>query len=100
MLELGKTAPAEHATLGEILAARPVDSVFTAGAEMTALVAQLRPDQRAGHAPDTAALANEIVPALADGDVVLIKGSLGVGMARVIRALRQAAASKGENDAV
>ena len=100
MLELGKTAPAEHATLGEILAALPVDSVFTAGAEMTALVAQLRPDQRAGHAPDTAALANEIVPALADGDVVLIKGSLGVGMARVIRALRQAAASKGKNDAV
>ena len=96
MLELGGNAPREHGELGENLAALPVDLVFAAGPEMQALVNKLRPEQRAGYAADTAALSGEIVPALRDGDVVLVKGSLGIRMARIISALRDAVASGGE----
>ncbi|MCB9928925.1 MAG: UDP-N-acetylmuramoyl-tripeptide--D-alanyl-D-alanine ligase [Alphaproteobacteria bacterium] len=100
MLELGATAAREHAALGAALAALPVDAVFAAGPEMATLVAQLRADQRTGHAPDTAALAKTIVPALRAGDVILVKGSLGIGMARIVRALREAAAPEGLADAL
>ena len=95
MLELGVNAPREHRELGEALAALPVDRVFAAGPEMRALVEALRPEQQAGYAPDTGALAAQVVPALHGGDVVLIKGSLGIGMARIMSALRAAAAGAG-----
>lgn len=95
MLELGVNAPREHRELGEALAALPVDQVFAAGPEMRALVEALRPEQQAGYAPDTGALAAQVVPALHGGDVVLIKGSLGIGMARIMSALRAAAAGAG-----
>lgn len=100
MLELGETAAAEHGALGRRLAASPVDCVFAAGPEMPALVGHLRPEQRAGYAVDSAMLAAEIVPALRAGDVVLVKGSLGIAMARVIRVLRAAAAREGGADAL
>ncbi len=100
MLELGATAQAEHAALGAALAELPVDLVFAAGPEMAALMETLRPGQRAAHAAETAALAAEIVPALKAGDVVLVKGSLGIGMARVVRALRKAAAEEDNADAL
>ena len=100
MLELGHTARAEHAALGAALAELPVDAVFAAGPEMAALTDALRRGQCAAHAPDTAALAAAIVPALKAGDVVLVKGSLGIGMARVVRALRKAAAERDNADAL
>ncbi len=95
MLELGANAPREHAELGDVLASLPVAKVFAVGPEMRALVERLRPDQRGSHAADSATLAAQVVPALKAGDVVLVKGSLGVGMARIMSALRTAAADGG-----
>ncbi len=95
MLELGENAPREHQELGKALADLPVDLVFAAGPEMPALVAALLPEQRAGYAADTVALAEQVVTALRGGDVVLVKGSLGIGMARILNALRAAAAGAG-----
>lgn len=100
MLELGQNAEADHTVLGRALADLPVDAVYAAGPEMPALVAALRPEQRAGHSLNTAALAVQIVSSLREGDVVLVKGSLGIGMARIISALREAASEKGKAVAV
>ena len=77
-----------------------MDAVFAAGPEMAALVQALRPGQYAAHVPDATALVAEVLPALRAGDVVLVKGSLGIGMARVLRALRDAAAGKDMTDAL
>ena len=95
MLELGENAPREHQELGEALAELPVDQVFAAGPEMQALVEALRAEQQAGYAADTQALAEQVLPALQSGDVVLVKGSLGIRMARIMSALRDAAAGAG-----
>jgi UDP-N-acetylmuramoyl-tripeptide--D-alanyl-D-alanine ligase len=100
MLELGANAEGDHAELGRALAELPIATVFAAGSEMPALMATLRPEQRAGHSPNAAALAVQIVSSLREGDVVLVKGSLGIGMARIISALREAASEKGKADAV
>ena len=100
MLELGAGSKAAHAALGEALAALPVAAVFGIGPEMAAAMQRLRADQQAGYAATSAEMAIEIVPALKAGDVVLIKGSLGIGMARIVRALRDAASGRGNADAV
>ncbi len=100
MLELGDQAADAHAGLGKALANLPVAAVLTAGLETPSLIAHLRSDQRSGHWPTAKALAAEVVTKLRDGDVVLIKGSLGIGMAHVISALREAASEKEQADAV
>ena len=88
MLELGAQAGAEHAALGRNLAALDVAHVFAVGPEARALFDALRPDQRAGWYPDSAAAAQPVADALTAGDVVLVKGSLGIRMSAIIERLR------------
>jgi UDP-N-acetylmuramoyl-tripeptide--D-alanyl-D-alanine ligase len=91
MLELGDNAEREHRELGAELAGLLVDAVFAVGPAMQALVAQLRRSQVAGYAGEASALASVVVPALRDGDVVLIKGSLGIGMAQIVKVIKGSA---------
>lgn len=87
MLELGEQAPRLHAELEAALAAAGVDLVFTCGPLMAHLHAALPPARRGGHGADSAAIAPAVAAALRPGDVVLVKGSLGSRMARVVDAL-------------
>jgi UDP-N-acetylmuramoyl-tripeptide--D-alanyl-D-alanine ligase len=93
MLELGDVAPSMHAGLAETLVERRIDLVFTAGALMRHLHDALPVDRRGGHADDADAVATILARALHAGDVVMVKGSAGSAMGRVIKALEELAAS-------
>lgn len=86
MLELGDDGPAEHIALAADVAAS-ADLVFTCGPLMRHLHTAIAPAQRGAHAPDSMALAPIVAAAVAAGDAILIKGSLGSGMKHVVAAL-------------
>jgi UDP-N-acetylmuramoyl-tripeptide--D-alanyl-D-alanine ligase len=87
MLELGEAGPALHAELAPDVAAA-ADLVFCCGPQMRHLFEALPAAQRGAHAPDSAALAPIVAAALAPGDAMLAKGSLGSRMAVVVAAIR------------
>ena len=86
MLELGDHAEAEHLALSAPLR-ESADVVFAAGPHCRALFESLPYAMQGAHAPDAASLAPIVKNALRDGDVVLVKGSLGSRMRDVISAL-------------
>ena len=95
MLELDETADLAHADLAGPLEEAAVDLVFAAGPEMRRLFDRLPPARRGAHRPDTATLAPLVAEAVAPGDIVLVKGSLGMVMKTVIEALEQRAEAGG-----
>ena len=87
MLELGARAREMHLALAQPLQDAGVDLVLTCGPEMAALQNALPASMRGGHAADSSALAPIAVAALAAGDAVMIKGSLGSRMKLLVEAL-------------
>ncbi|MBS0384526.1 MAG: UDP-N-acetylmuramoyl-tripeptide--D-alanyl-D-alanine ligase [Proteobacteria bacterium] len=87
MLELGPDERAYHAGLAEPLDKAGVDLVFAAGPRMAALIEALPPSRRGGYADNADALIPLIAGSLRAGDVVLVKGSNGSKMSRVVSAL-------------
>ena len=90
MLELGDEGPAEHAGLADSVIGS-ADCLFTCGPLMRHLFDAVPDSLRGAHAEDSAALAPVVAAAVARGDAILVKGSLGSGMKRVIEAIEQAA---------
>ena len=87
MLELGTQAPELHAGLVDPLLAAGVDLVFTCGPNMRRLHDALPANRRGGHAPASDGLLPLLRGALKPGDVVVVKGSLGSRMGRIVDAL-------------
>ena len=90
MLELGEFGPAEHRALAADVAAA-ADHLFACGPLMGELFAATPQPMRGAHTPDSASLAPIVASALAPGDAVLVKGSLGSRMKFVVNALEQRA---------
>lgn len=87
MLELGAEAVALHAGIADLPAMQAVDVVHCAGPLMAHLNAAL-PGSRRGLCLDTAEeLARRLPRELRPGDVVLVKGSKGSRVSRVVDAL-------------
>lgn len=86
MLEMGEFGPALHEALATD-AAGAADLVYACGPLMGHLFAALPDSRRGAHTLDAASLAPIVAAALRDGDAVLVKGSLGMRMAEIIRAL-------------
>jgi UDP-N-acetylmuramoyl-tripeptide--D-alanyl-D-alanine ligase len=88
MLELGEDSCAVHARLAGDVAAG-ADLLFACGPSMRALFDAVPHDLRGAYAENSAALAPMVAGAVAAGDAVLVKGSLGSAMQRVVAALER-----------
>jgi UDP-N-acetylmuramoyl-tripeptide--D-alanyl-D-alanine ligase len=89
MLELGSDERAYHAGLAQPLEQAGIDLVFAAGPRMSALMEALPASRRGGYAETSDALIPVIAGALRSGDIVLVKGSNGSKMNRVVSALQR-----------
>ena len=91
MFELGSAAAAAHRDIGRLAASR-CDLLLTVGHDMSnkvleEAVAAGLPLRNAHRADDSAAAAAALKGLLEPGDTILVKGSRGVGLDRVVSAL-------------
>jgi len=87
MLELGAEADHLHAGLADAVRSSGVDRVHLVGRHMGALAAAL-PAGLVASQSETAAEAEDVIIAdLAYGDALMIKGSNGVGLARIVNSI-------------
>jgi UDP-N-acetylmuramoyl-tripeptide--D-alanyl-D-alanine ligase len=89
MLELGDTGPALHAAIADLAALDRIDLVHTVGPLMRHLSEALPPRKRGRHCDSAEDLAAGLPQSLRAGDVLLIKGSKGIKVSRVVDALRK-----------
>ncbi|MCL3882330.1 UDP-N-acetylmuramoyl-tripeptide--D-alanyl-D-alanine ligase [Marivita sp. GX14005] len=88
MKELGPTGPNLHAELAALDAMRALDRVHCVGPLMRHLHEAL-PQEKRGHWCESAEEMAARLPRVLDaGDVVMVKGSLSMGLARVVDAIR------------
>ncbi|WP_159710680.1 UDP-N-acetylmuramoyl-tripeptide--D-alanyl-D-alanine ligase [Geminicoccus flavidas] len=87
MLELGAHAESLHAGLAPDLAAAGVEAAYLCGQAMASLAGRLACSIAVHHAPTSAELLPLLQRELQDGDVVLVKGSLGSRMRVIVDGL-------------
>jgi UDP-N-acetylmuramoyl-tripeptide--D-alanyl-D-alanine ligase len=88
MKELGPTGPDLHAGLADLPATRGLDRVHCVGDLMRHLHAVLPEAQRGLWCATSEEMAAQLPRHLDAGDVVLVKGSLSMALARVVDAIR------------
>jgi UDP-N-acetylmuramoyl-tripeptide--D-alanyl-D-alanine ligase len=88
MLELGPDSPRLHREIGEHASARGVELLIAVGPLAAEITAGFAGESRS--APDSTAAAELVGGLLREGDTVLVKGSRGVGLERVVAGLRGA----------
>ena len=87
MLELGPQGPELHRQLRESLLAHGVDVLFCCGVLMRSLWETLPFERRGGYAETSALLEPQVLAAIRPGDALMVKGSLGSRMGRIVKAL-------------
>ncbi|MFN4098030.1 MAG: UDP-N-acetylmuramoyl-tripeptide--D-alanyl-D-alanine ligase, partial [Sphingomonas sp.] len=89
MRELGEQSDDFHADLAGPIGEAGVETVLLVGEGMTPLATALEGRVELVHVPDAATARASLEAMLRAGDAVLIKGSNGVGLSRVVAALAQ-----------
>jgi UDP-N-acetylmuramoyl-tripeptide--D-alanyl-D-alanine ligase len=87
MLELGTQGVELHRGLLEPIIDNAVDLVFCAGPLYAGLWEALPSERRGGYADRSAAIENNLVRALREGDAIMVKGSLGSKMGPIVKTL-------------
>jgi len=87
MRELGDASHAYHAALAGPVIEAGVEQVILVGEAMAALANALEGRVEFVHVADAAAARDRLLAILAPGDAVLIKGSNGVGLAKLVASL-------------
>lgn len=93
MLELGPEAEALHAGVAHAVEENGIDLVFCCGPLMKSLWNAIPREKRGGYAADSEALSEIVLAGVRPGDAVMVKGSNGSRMARVVSALKARYAS-------
>jgi UDP-N-acetylmuramoyl-tripeptide--D-alanyl-D-alanine ligase len=96
MLELGPEGPAHHRALLEAVEASGADLVFAVGPLMRDLHDAILPERRGGHAERADDLQAAVLDAVRAGDVVMVKGSKGIRVSRIVAALKRAYAPRSD----
>ena len=84
MLELGEDADHLHRQLADDLVRAKIDMVFLSGPHMRGLWQDLPDSMRGGYGTEAADLNTPLHDAVCDGDVIMIKGSLGSKMGPIV----------------
>ena len=87
MLELGDASKKLHKGLSAVIESAEIDAVITVGEAMEALQVAVGKDKRAGHFASSEAAAPAVAEYLASGDVLLVKGSRGLKMEKIVQFL-------------
>lgn len=87
MLELGETAPRLHADLAGTVIAAEIDLVLCAGPNSRALWEALPPARRGAWAATSGELTSAVTAIARPGDAILVKGSHGSRMDKIVDAL-------------
>ncbi|HWV20329.1 MAG TPA: UDP-N-acetylmuramoyl-tripeptide--D-alanyl-D-alanine ligase [Devosia sp.] len=88
MLELGDAGPALHTGLADAVHASGADEVYLVGASMAHLAPALPSTLFSRHFTTVDQALPELLAALAYGDAVMVKGSNGVGLSRLVAAIK------------
>jgi UDP-N-acetylmuramoyl-tripeptide--D-alanyl-D-alanine ligase len=92
MLELGETEAALHGALAGLETMKALDQVHLVGPMMRAVHKSLPVDKRGEWAARVGGLAPKINGFLRAGDTVMVKGSLGTRLSKIVDAIRQMSA--------
>jgi len=84
MLELGSEAISEHKAIAKYILEYNIDKVFLVGNMVSHLNSELPVEKIAGQFSNSLVAAEKILPFLNDGDILLIKGSRGMKMEKII----------------
>jgi len=87
MRELGEASDRYHADLADPIVAANVETVLLVGEAMAPLARALEGRADVVHVADAVAALDRVRPMLRAGDAVLVKGSNGVGLSRLVAAL-------------
>ena len=88
MLELGEEGANLHRDLAQAVDAADVDVVFACGPQMAALFEALPEGRRGAWRETSEELEKVLLSGVSEGDVVMVKGSLGSRMGPLVEALR------------